>query len=126
MFCLLCKTHNLSNKINKSRTFNIEPSVRYRNPTLLEHVSTKQHHDAVAAEHIQQVSNFHTEVVDREKTADSVLFKVFIAIYWLAQQDISNMKLHALLELFDVIGNNEIRHFTYQSRETIRDMFLVI
>ena len=36
------------------------------------------------------------------------------------------MKLHALPELFDVIGNNEIRHFTCRSRETIRDMFLVI
>ena len=36
------------------------------------------------------------------------------------------MKLRALLELFDVIGNNEIRHFTYRSREAIRDMFLVI
>ena len=36
------------------------------------------------------------------------------------------MKLRALLELFDVIGNNEIRHFAYRSRETIRDMFLVI
>ena len=36
------------------------------------------------------------------------------------------MKLRALLELFDVIGNNEIRLVTYQSRETIRDMFLVI
>ena len=76
--------------------------------------------------HLQRVSDFHKEFVDREKTADSVLFKVFIAIYWLAQQEISNMKLGALLELFDVIGNNEIRHFTYRSRGTIRDMFLVI
>ena len=126
MFCLLCRKHNLSNKFNKSKIFNIEPSVRYRKPTLLEHVSTQPHRDAVAAEHLQRVSDFHKEVVDREKTADSVLFKVFIAIYWLAQQEISNMKLGALLELFDVIGNNEIRHFTYRSRETIRDMFLVI
>ena len=40
MFCLLCRKHNLSNKFNKSKTkFNIEPSVRYRKPTLLEHVS---------------------------------------------------------------------------------------
>ena len=123
MLCLLCRKRNLSNKFNKSKTFNIEPSVRY---TLLEHVSTQQHRDAVAAEHLQRVSDFHKEVVDREKTADSVLFKVFIAIYWLAQQEISNMKLRALLELFNVIGNNEISHFTYRSRETLRDMFLII
>ena len=126
MFCLLCRKDNLSNKFNKSKTFNIEPSVRYRKPTLLEHVSTQQHHDAVAAEHLQRVSDFHKEVVDCENTADSVLFKVFIAIYRLAQQEISNMKLCALLELFNVTGNNEIRHFTYWSRESIRDMFLVI
>ena len=49
MFCLLCRKHNLSNKFNKSKIFNIEPSVRYRKPTLLEHVSTQQHRDAVAA-----------------------------------------------------------------------------
>ena len=36
------------------------------------------------------------------------------------------MKLRALLELFDATGNNEIRHFTNRSRETIRDMFPVI
>ena len=36
------------------------------------------------------------------------------------------MKLCVLLELFNVTGDNEIRHFTYQSRQTIRDMFLVI
>ena len=36
------------------------------------------------------------------------------------------MKLRAFLELFNVTRNNKIRHFTYQSRETIRDMFLVI
>ena len=119
MFCLLCRKHNLSNKFNKFKTFKTEPSVRYRKPTLLEHVSTQQHRDAVAAEHLQRVSDFHKEVVDHENTAESVLFKVFIAIYWLAQQEISNMKLRALLELFDVIGNNEIRNFTYRSRETI-------
>ena len=43
----------------------------------------------------------------------------------IAQQKISNMKLCALLELFDVTRNNEIRRFTYRSRETIRDMFLI-
>ena len=84
MFCLLCRKHNVSNKFNKSKTFKIEPSVRYRKPTLPEHVSTQQHRDAVAAEHLQRVSDFHKEVVDRENTADSVLFKVSIAIYWLA------------------------------------------
>ena len=53
MFCLLRRKHNLSNKFNKSKTFNIEPSVRYRKLTLLEHVSTQQHRNAVAAEHLQ-------------------------------------------------------------------------
>ena len=103
--------NNLSNKFNRSKTFNIEPSVRYQKPTLPEHVSTQQHCDAVAAEHLQRVSDFHKEVVDREKTADGVLLKVFIAICGLAQHEISNMKLRALLELFDVTGNNEIRNF---------------
>ena len=36
------------------------------------------------------------------------------------------MKLRTLLELFDVTGNNKIIHFTHRSRETIRDIFLVI
>ena len=78
------------------------------------------------SEHLQRVSDFHKIVVNSKKTADSVWFKVFIAIYWLVQQEISNAKLRARLELFDVIVNNEIRHFTYRSREAIRDMFLVI
>ena len=125
--CFVCFVENITCQTSLTNPRHLtKPSVRYRKPTLLKHVSTQQHLDAVAAEHLQRVSDFHKEVLDGEKTADSVVFKVFIAIYWLAQQKISDMKLCALLELFDVIGNNEIRHFTYLSRETIRDMFLVI
>ena len=78
-FCFV--GNNSSNKFNRSKTFNIEPSVRYQKPTLLEHLSTQQHLDAVAAEHLQRVSDFHKELltVKRQPMAFCSKFSLLFA-----------------------------------------------
>lgn len=126
MYCLLCRKHDMSNKFNKFKTFNADPSIRYRKPTLLEHCSSQQHRDAVTTEHVQRISCFHKEVVSRENTADSVLFKVFMSIYWLAKQEISNRKLLSLLALIQILGVKEMQYFKYKSEGAIQEMFLTI
>ena len=126
MFCLLCRKHDAGSKFNKSKVFNLDGSVRFRKPTLIEHSNSQQHRDAISAEHLQRVSTFHREITERENTAHNVLFKAFYSLYWLAKEEISNRKFTSLLSLLEHLGLEEIKYLNHRSPCAVREMFLVV
>ena len=58
-----------------------DPAVRYRKPTITSHADLRQHLAAIVAEHLQRVSTFHKESVNRENVADDVLYKALMSVY---------------------------------------------
>ena len=81
MYCLLCRKHNTKNEQNKSKVFSSDPAVRYRKPKITSHADSRQHLAAIEAEHLQRVSTFHKESVNRENVADDVLYKALMSVY---------------------------------------------
>jgi len=126
MFCLLCRKHNAGSKFNKSKIFNLDGSVRFQKPTLIEHSNSQQHRDAISAEHRQRVSTFHREVTEKENTAHDVVFKAFYSQYWLAKEEIPNRKFSSLLSLLEHLGLKEMKYLNHRSPGAVREMFLVV
>lgn len=108
MYCLLCRKHNTKNEQNKGKVFSSDPVVRYRNPTLTSHGDSKQHIAAIEAEHLQRVSTFHKESVNKENVVSDVLYKALISVYWIAKNEIPIRKLVPLLQLLEKVGVTEI------------------
>ena len=92
MYCLICKKCKCTNQQNKSNVFNEKPSVRYN-----ENGQSQKHSAAISCEMMNRVSVFQKELDERQKVNDSVLFKVFYSIYWLAKEGIANKKAAGLL-----------------------------
>ena len=126
MYCLLCRKHNTKNEQNKGKVFSSDPAVRYRKPTLTSHAESKQHRAAIEAEHLQRVSTFHKESVDKENAADDVLYKAFMSVYWIAKHEISLRKLVPLLQLLERVGVTEMKYFSHRSAGSIRELFLTL
>ena len=120
MYCLLCRKHNTKNKQNKSKVFSSDPAVRYRKPTITSHANSRQHLAAIEAEHLQRVSTFHKESVNRGNVADDVLYKALISIYWIAKHEIPIRKLVPLLQLLEKVGVTEMKYFTHRSAGSVR------
>ena len=99
MFSLLCPKHNTRNLPNNSDTWNITPSIRFRRSSIVEHFATKQHKDAVQGEMLQRVSSFQKEYEEKRDLNDVMLEKAFTAVYWIAKEEIANVKLILLLQL---------------------------
>ena len=97
MFCLLYRKHNIANTKNK---FNLEPAVRFKNKAVEEHAKSHQH----SAELLSRVSTFNEEIERKEKTRDDVYYNTFLAMYWLAKEEIVNKKFGSLLELLEQVG----------------------
>ena len=95
---------------NKSKVFNLDGSVRFRKPTLIELSNSQQHRDAISAEHLQRVSAFHREINEKENTAHDVSFKAFYSLYWLAKEEIPNRKFTSLLSLLEHLGLEEMKY----------------
>ena len=56
---------------------------------------------------------FPEETGERQKVNDSVLFKVFYSIYWLAKEGITNKKAAGLLTLLEKLGVNDLKYFDH-------------
>ena len=54
---------------------------------------------------------------------DSILFKVFYSIYWLAKEGIANKKAAGLLTLLEKLGVNDLKYFDHRSPVSVREMF---
>ena len=126
MYCLLCRKHNTKNEQNKSKVFSSDPAVRYRKPTITSHADSRQHLAAIEAEHLQRVSTFHKESVNRENVADDVLYKALMSVYWIAKHEIPIHKLVPLLQLLEKVGVTEMKYFTHRSADSVRELFLTL
>ena len=126
MYCLLCRKHNTKNEQNKSKVFSSDPAVRYRKPTITSHADSRHHLAAIEAEHLQRVSTFHKESVNRENVADDVLYKALMSVCWIAKHEIPIRKLVPLLQLLEKVGVTEMKYFTHRSAGSVRELFLTI
>ena len=70
-----------------------------------------------------RVSVFHKEVQERKLVKDDVMWKAFIAAYWLVKEEVSNRKFSSLVNLFTVLGFDEMKHFQYSAQGSIRNIF---
>ena len=123
MFCFLCKKHNTENQQNKSKVFNATPSIRFKKTALQDHLSTQQHKDAVEAEMLGRVSVFHKEVEERKVVKEDVMFKAFMAAYWVIKEEISNSKFSSLIKLLTLLGLDHMKHFQYTAQGSVREIF---
>ena len=123
MYCLICKKYKCTNQQNKSDVFNEKPSVRYKTTAINEHGQSRKHSAAISCKMMNRVSVFQKELDERQKVNDSVLFKVFYSIYWLAKEGIANKKAAGLLTLLEKLGVNDLKYFDHRSPASVREMF---
>ena len=126
MFCLLCRKHNTGNLRNNSDTWNATPSIRFRRSSFVEHFATEQHKHAVQSEMLQRVSSFQKEYEEKWDLNDVMLEKAFTAVYWIAEEDIANVKLASLRQLHENLGVSKLKYLSQRSRPAVREMFLII
>lgn len=126
MFCLLSRKHNVANTKNKSKKFNMEPAVRFKKKAVEEHANSQQHSAAITAELLSRVSTFNEEIERKEKTRQYFYYNTFLAMYWLAKEEIANKKFGSLLELLEQVGLKDMRFFQHKSAGSVREMFLLL
>ena len=126
MFCLLCRLHDTCTKRNKDYTWNIKPCVRMITQAIQLHFNSDMHCSAIEKEHLKQISPFQKEHESRKQCENEVLKKVFMSIYWLGKEEISNTKFLSLLNLMERAGLQNLKHFTYTGEGTLQEMFLIL
>lgn len=126
MFCLLCRKHDVTNLQNKSKKFNTEPAVRFKRKSVEEHSTSQQHKAAVSAELLSRVSVFQKEFEEREKSKEDVYFNAFLALYWIAKEEIANTKFTSLLEVVEKMGLSNMKFFEHRSGGSVREMFILM
>lgn len=139
MYCLLCRIHNTKNKFNKDSKFNCESSVRYKKSALFN--SKTQPGDKKDLGHAQTTGHLTTHLLELERrksplaqqykfiqdTADKVTFNAMLSTYWLAYEEIANVKLKSLLKLEEEqAGLEEMRHWKNTSERCQREQRLLL
>ena len=123
MYCLICKKYKCMSQQNKSDIFNEKPSVRYKTTAINEHAHSQKHSAAISSEMMNRVSVFQKELDERKKVNDTVLYKVFYSIYWLAKECIANKKAVSLMTLIEKLGVGDLKYFDHRSPASLREMF---
>ncbi|XP_060569569.1 zinc finger MYM-type protein 6-like, partial [Ruditapes philippinarum] len=126
MFCLLCKTHNTSNKFNKQNTFNITPSNNFKHSAILDHQRSTGHNSTYLCELERRNSCLVSMHREAKESKDLVTFNAFLASYWLGKEEVSNKKLLSLIELQKQIGVEAMNHFKNTSERSQKDMRLLV
>lgn len=126
MFCFLCRFYDTCTKRNKDYTWNTKPCVRMITQAIQLYFNSDMHRSAIEKEHLKQTSPFQKEHELRKQCENEVLNKVFMSIYWLAKEEISNTKLLSLLNLMEQAGLQNLKHFTYTGKGTLQEMFLIL
>ena len=75
---------------------------------------------------MSRVSTFNEEIERKEKTRDEVYFNTFLAMYWLAKEEIVNKKFGSLLELLEQVGLKDMKFFQHRSAGSVREMSLLL
>lgn len=111
MFCILCTKHDVPNvqKRVKNLTVNL--------PFVLNVRPLKN-----TALHYNMVSVFQKEF-EEEKSKEDVYFNAFLALYWVAKEEIANTKFSSLLELVEKMGSSHLKFFQHRSGGSVREMF---
>ena len=126
MFCLLCRKHDATNLQNKSKKFNTEPAVRFKRESVEEHSTSQQNKAAVSAELLSRVSVFQKEFEEREKSKEDVYFNAFLALYWIAKEEIANTKFTSLLEVVEKMELSNMNFFEHRSGGSVIEMFILM
>lgn len=105
------------------RHFQREAFCKIQNDSINEHGQSQKHSAAISCEMMNRVSVFQKKLDERQKVNDSVLFKVFYSIYWLAKEGIANKKAAGLLTLLEKLGVNDLKYFDHRSPASVREMF---
>lgn len=114
MFCCLCKKHIKRSKNVKYATV---PGTRYRKATISEHGNSEQHKQSVDI----VVAERH-----REEVVDEVLAQAFAVFYFIAKEEISNMKVLPLIEFLTQFGLKDMHCFTHRSERSRQEIFLAV
>ena len=77
------------------------------------------------AEQLSCVSVFQ-EFEEREKSKKDVYFNAFLALDWIAKEEIANTKFTSLLELVEKMGLTNLRFFEHRSGGSVREMFILM
>ena len=75
---------------------------------------------------LQKVSSFQKEYEEKRDLNDVMLEKAFTAVYWIAKEEIANVKLVSLLQLLQNLGVSELKYLSQRSCPAVREMFLII
>lgn len=62
------------------------------------------------------VSFFHKQIESQERSKDEVLHNAFMAVYWLAKEEMGNKKFSLLLKLLEMLGLEKMKHFQPQDQ----------
>ena len=126
MLCLLCSKHNTSNIKNNSKIYTLTPAQQFKTEALKEHAKSARHTAAVEAEMIRGVSVFHKAIESQEKSKNEVLHNAFMAVYWLAKEEMANKKFPSLLKLLEMLGLEKMKHFQHRSAGSTIEIFLTL
>ena len=78
------------------------------------------------AEQLSCVSVFQREFEERGKSKEDVYFNAFLALDWIAKEEIANTKFTSLLELEEKMGLTNLRFFEDRSGGSVREMFILM
>ena len=70
MFCYLCRKNYTCNLQNKSKVFNMTPSVFYKKSAIFDHADTDQHKTAIELELTNKSSVFQKQIDEQHAVAD--------------------------------------------------------
>lgn len=140
MYCLLCRIHNTKNRYNKDCKFNCEPSVRYKRSALfnskadghpvgkkdLGHARSTGHLGTYLLELERRKSPLAQQHKTVQEKADKVTFNAMLSVYWLAHEEIANVKLKSLLKLEEQVGLQEMSHWKNTSERCQREQRLLL
>ena len=140
MFCLLCRVHNTKNRFNKDSKFNCELSIRYKRSALFNSKAKGHPGGKKDLGHAQSTGHLATHLLELERRksplaqqhkavqekADKVTFNAMLSAYWLAHEEIANVKLKSLLNLEEQLGLQEMSHWKNTSERCQREQRLLL
>ena len=105
MYCLLCRIHSTQKKFNKDSKFNCEPYIRYKRTAIINVKANPGDKKDLGHAQISGHLNTHQLELERRKSplaqqhksvqekADKVTFNAMLSAYWLAYEEIANVKV---------------------------------
>jgi len=80
------------------------PSTRLKKDCLEEQLAAKRHKDAIIAFSMNRLSCFQKELDHNAEVQVDVYQRIFLCLYWLAKEEISNVQVKSLLKLIEKLG----------------------